>query len=125
MSTIENAYAEEAQARWPEQFAESQNRVAKLSKAEMAAIMQQHENVTLALAELLRSGALATDAAVQDQVAKHYAWICNFWTPSREAYLGLGEMYVADERFKQNYDRHENGLAEFLCEAIRVGSIPN
>ena len=31
---------------------------------------------------------------------------------------GLGQMYVADERFRQNIDRHADGTAVFVSEAI-------
>ena len=33
---------------------------------------------------------------------------------------GLGQMYVADERFKNNIDRYAEGTAEFISEAIRI-----
>lgn len=39
-------------------------------------------------------------------------------TYSVEAHVGLGEMYVADERFTQYYDQHKEGAAKFLCDAI-------
>ncbi|MFM6979951.1 MAG: TipAS antibiotic-recognition domain-containing protein [Micrococcales bacterium] len=123
METLTNPFAEEAEVRWPEQYAESQRRVAKLSKAEMAEIMQQHSDAALALAELFKADAKPTDAAVQAQIAKHYQWICNFWTPSREAYINLGKMYVADERFATNYNKYADGLAHFVCEAIEVSGL--
>ena len=31
---------------------------------------------------------------------------------------GLGKMYIADERFKKNIDKHGEGTAEFASEAI-------
>jgi hypothetical protein len=34
--------------------------------------------------------------------------------------MGLGQMYVADERFKNNIDKHASGTAAFICEAIEV-----
>jgi len=123
MELLQNPYAEEAEARWPEQYAESQSRVSKLSKAEQAAVMQQHTDAAEALAELFQAGAKPTDEKVQAQIAKHYAWICNFWTPSREAYVNLGKMYVADERFAKNYNRYADGLAQFVCEAIEVSGL--
>ena len=116
-------YAEEAQQRWPDQYAESQKRVAKLSKQQQLAVMQQHTDVAVALAELFKSGAKPSEQAVQQQVAKHYDWICNFWTPSREAYVNLGRMYVADERFAKNYNKYADGLAQFVCEAIEVSGL--
>ena len=34
--------------------------------------------------------------------------------------MGLGEMYVADERFKAYYDKIAPGCAEFLRDAINI-----
>jgi hypothetical protein len=34
--------------------------------------------------------------------------------------MGLGQMYIADERFKNNIDKHASGTAAFICEAIEV-----
>lgn len=31
---------------------------------------------------------------------------------------GLGQMYVADDRFRNNIDRHGEGTAAFICGAI-------
>ena len=120
---MNNPHASEAESRWPEHFAESQKRVAKLSQAELAEVMKHAEDTTNALAELFKAGVSTRDQAVQDQIAKHYEWICNFWTPSREAYVNLGRMYVADERFAQNYKKYADGLAHFMCEAIEVSGL--
>ena len=42
----------------------------------------------------------------------------NFGTYSLEAFKGLGEMYVQDERFTANIDRYGKGLAKFMNEAM-------
>ena len=43
----------------------------------------------------------------------------NHYTCTKEILAGLGEMYVADERFKKNIDRHSDGTALFMSEAIK------
>jgi len=43
----------------------------------------------------------------------------NYYTCTDEILAGLGEMYVADERFKENIDKHGVGTAAFIREAIR------
>jgi len=37
-----------------------------------------------------------------------------------EAFAGLGQMYVDDERFTKNIDQFGEGLAVFMCEAMGV-----
>ena len=44
----------------------------------------------------------------------------NYYFCTNEILAGLGQMYVADERFKNNIDKHADGTAAFICEAITV-----
>ena len=65
------------------------------------------------------SGASADSAEVQALVAKLQAHItANYYTCTDEILAGLGKMYVCDERFKKNIDKHSDGTAEFVSEAI-------
>ncbi|MCL2004215.1 MAG: MerR family transcriptional regulator [Oscillospiraceae bacterium] len=51
----------------------------------------------------------------------HRQWLCVFYPKySKEYHKGLGEMYVADERFRANYDKIAPGCAEFLRDAIHL-----
>jgi DNA-binding transcriptional MerR regulator len=71
-----------------------------------------------ALVVLIDAGKAPDDPDVQDVVAGHYQWICQFWTPNEESYIGLGELYVQDPRFRANYDRTDPRLAEFMRDAM-------
>ena len=42
----------------------------------------------------------------------------NYYNCTKEILFGLGQMYVADERFKNNIDKHADGTAAYVCEAI-------
>lgn len=44
----------------------------------------------------------------------------NYYLCTNQILAGLGQMYVADERFKSNIDKHADGTAEFICEAIEI-----
>ena len=46
----------------------------------------------------------------------------NYYTCTNEILAGLGQMYVADERFKDNIDKHGDGTAEFVAKAIEIYS---
>jgi DNA-binding transcriptional MerR regulator len=75
------------------------------------------EIVTLLL-EAMDGGDVTSNLAIQT-VEKHKEWLMIYWPSySKEAHAGLGDMYVADDRFKDYYDRHRVGAAEFLCAAI-------
>jgi DNA-binding transcriptional MerR regulator len=51
----------------------------------------------------------------------HRQWLCIFYPKySKEYHKGLGEMYVADDRFRANYDKLAPGCTEFLRDAINI-----
>jgi DNA-binding transcriptional MerR regulator len=51
----------------------------------------------------------------------HRQWLTIFYPKySREYHRGLGEMYVADERFGANYEKLGAGCAAFLRDAINI-----
>lgn len=60
------------------------------------------------------------EKCVQDKVRALQSFITeNFYTCTDEILMGLGEMYVSDERFKQNIDSAGGeGTAEFVKQAI-------
>lgn len=60
------------------------------------------------------------EKCVQDKVHALQSFITeNFYTCTDEILMGLGEMYVSDERFKQNIDSAGGeGTAEFVKQAI-------
>ena len=69
-----------------------------------------------------KANGMSTDSAeVQALVAKLQAHItANYYTCTDEILTGLGQIYVADERFKKNIDKYGEGTAEFASEGIRI-----
>ena len=67
------------------------------------------------------SGMSADSADVQALVAKLQMHITtHYYTCTDEILAGLGKMYACDERFKKNIDKHGEGTAEFVSEAIAI-----
>ncbi len=62
------------------------------------------------------------DQEVQDKISALQELITkNYYTCSTEILKGLGQMYVADERFRNNIDQAGGqGTAEFVKQAIQV-----
>ena len=113
---LKNEYAEEVRQRWgsTDAYKESQQRNTDFSKA--AALL---DGVFEEFAELDRSGISPDDEAAKIQVEKLQRCITeNFYTCTNEILAGLGQMYVVDERFKNNIDKHGEGTAEFVSQCI-------
>lgn len=79
---------------------------------------QQWADQLTALVELIDAGHDPADAEVQAVVDGHYRWLSGMWTPDRESYTGLGDVYADDPRFRENFDRTDPRLAEFLRTAM-------
>jgi len=84
----------------------------------------ESERLHTALEEALKS-ALETGDPASEQAQKacdlHRQWLCVFYPGyDKEYHIGMGEMYVADERFKAHYDKIAPGCAEFLRDAINI-----
>lgn len=74
------------------------------------------EKLKEAMEESNPAGEKAQEACELHKKWLSYSW--NFYT--KEAHRSLGEMYVADERFKKYYDDNKVGMAEFLREALNI-----
>ncbi len=115
-------YEDEVRERWghTEAYAESQRKVAAMTKEDMQRLQADEESVCQDLAELLRTGVPADDPRTQEVVDRHYRWFTAFWTPDAQTYQCIGNMYVDDARFTARYDRYEPGLAVYLRDAMAV-----
>ena len=114
---LKNKYAEEVKQRWGDTAAyrESEERGTNFVKAAtlLDAVMES-------FAELDRSGAAPDSEPAKIMVEKLQQCITNnFYTCTDEILAGLGEMYVADERFRKNIDKHGEGTAEYISKCIK------
>lgn len=121
MEAMQEQYADEAKEKWggTEAYAESINKTAKYSKEDWAKISAEADEIFRCFAKNMEKSPDAPEiqklvADWQTHITKHY------YTCTKEILAGLGQMYVGDERFTQNIDRHGKGLAEFMSRAIAV-----
>ena len=72
-------------------------------------------------AACVKNGEAADSEAAQDAVKKLQAYITNnFYTCTSQILAGLGQMYVQDERFRENIDKYGDGTAAFASKAIEI-----
>ena len=119
IDSLRNQYAEEAKARWgeTEAYRESAWRTAKYSAEDFARIQEQSNDLFREFAALV--GASPSDERVQALVKRWQTLISeSYYFCSDEILEGLGQMYVADERFTKNLDQFGAGTAQFMSDAI-------
>ena len=72
-------------------------------------------------AECMNNGNTADSDEAQTLVKELQNYITeNYYTCTNQILAGLGQMYIADERFKTNIDKNGNGTAEFVSIAIGI-----
>lgn len=120
-------YKDEVIERWgKDAYTKSDAWFRSLTDAEKRGFQQEHEDIARDFGEALKAGTAADDDSVQAIVQRQYDWLSigsKAWmgtAPSKQYFLGLAEMYVADPRFAKNYDKYAEGGAEFVREAMKV-----
>lgn len=87
---------------------------------------EDQEVLNMQINEALKSAVEIGDPSseiAQKACDLHRQWLCRFWkagTYSKEAHKGLGQMYMADERYKAYYDNIADGAAKMLSEALEI-----
>ena len=114
-------YDDEARERWghTDAWEQSKQRAASYTKDEWTRIKAETDDLNRRFAALMRAGTPATSdeaiglAEVHRQLIARWYYDC-----SVDMHRGIGEMYVADERFPNNIDTTAPGLAAYMSEAF-------
>lgn len=110
-----NPYEEEVRRRWGDQAADY---IVGLSSDERADIAQGIEMMFQELAAL-RNEDVSSQAVIEAMDRMYHFLNDNFgYSYSYDAFAGLGQMYVLDDRFTKNIDAYGAGLSAFLSEAM-------
>ena len=114
-------YEAEVCERWGETEAYREHKKKNYSKEKQAEINEGLMSVFAEFAECNISGKAADSEEAQKLVSKLQGYITdNYYTCTDEILAGLGQMYVCDERFRNNINKYGNGTAEFAAEAIAI-----
>ena len=116
-----NPYEAEARERWGDAVVDESNaRLRNLSPDQAKQAQEGFWRIGAAVRELRESGASVDDPRVQEAIGELHQWLTLFWTPNRESFSGLADMYVNDERFRRNIGRGDDAFVEFLRDAMKV-----
>lgn len=110
-----NPYEQEAREKWGDQAVDEANEKAK----NMTSFDQEKFNeIYRNLASLRHLSPHSKEA--QDGIHEWFDFLNKFGNYSLEAFKGLGQMYIDDERFTKNIDQFGEGLALFMRDAMTV-----
>ncbi|MBQ0862230.1 MerR family transcriptional regulator [Streptomyces smyrnaeus] len=108
----------EVRERWPRAWEQSRQAVEKMTAEDAEQWQREVTAQMIRMAEFMAAGTPVSDAAVQAEVDAQYQFVCRYWTPSAAAYKGMGRHFVDDPRFRANFDKIADGLADYQREAM-------
>ena len=113
-------YKAEAKAKWGDTKEYQEYEQKQKSGHDFSETTSQLMNLFIEIGALRQSP--PTDKAVQKKIDALRNFITsNYYTCNTEIFRGLGQMYVNDERFKNNIDKvGGEGTAEFVKQAIEI-----
>ena len=117
----EKRYGAEIRAKYGEEAVNRSNaKVRGMSREQYA----EAEKLSLELNKTLKAAYEQGDPSgelAQKACELHKRWLSYFWDHySKEAHIGLAQMYVDDPRFTAYYDKIAPGCAPFFRDAITV-----
>ena len=98
--------------------AESKQRMSGWSKEDGVLIQKELAEIDARLVELIDAGVEPEDSRTQDVIADHFRWVSQFWSPTAEAYVALGDMYNESPDFLQRFNGIHPKLATFQRDAM-------
>ena len=115
------SYSTEVQEKWGNTAAykEYSEKTNNYSEDKRNSLTDEMNNIMAEFAVCLKNGNSPDSDKAQELVKLLQKYITdNYYNCTNAILAGLGQMYVQDERFKNNIDKHADGTAEFICNAI-------
>ena len=115
----ESKYGAEIRAKYGDEAVEKSNaKVKGMTEAQYKEVEKLSEELNSALKQAFEQGDPTSELA-QKVCKLHKDWLCYFWDDySKEAHIGIAEMYVNDLRFTAYYDKIASGCTVFLRDAL-------
>ena len=116
-------HEQEVKGKWgkTDAYREHKEKTKNYSKQKWNDLARRMDHIMAEFAVCMKNGEEPGSHKAQKLVEKLQNHITeNYYYCTNEILAGLGQMYVTDERFKVNIDKHAEGTAEFILEAIKV-----
>lgn len=120
INLLEDKFEAEAREKYgtTNEYKASKNKTNNYSKEDWKKIMLESEEIFKAFYNNI--GENITSDVVQELVVKWKNHITKYYYDcSLEILSGLGTMYITDERFRNNIDKHGIGTAQLMSKAIK------
>lgn len=117
----EKTYGKEAREKYgEEQVDEAQKKVLNMTEQDYERFQNLEQEILRQLEEAVENGEQPESEVGKRIVTLHKEWLGFTWKEyTAQAHKGVAQIYLADERFLNYYNRNVNGCAEFLVAAVQ------
>ena len=98
---------------------ESNKKTKNWSDKEKNAFIVDMEKIMDELIAALEKKSSPSSSEVQALMRRHYTWLELTWTPTKDSYIGLADLYQTPD-FRVFYDRRHPELLAFMIQAMQV-----
>ncbi len=99
---------------------QSWKRVENWQKEDWEKFHKSGDELNQSLAVAVEKNLAPESAEVQKLIRRHYEMVNYFWTPNKETYIGLGNLYREHPDFQKYYAKFHPQLVEFLIKAMKI-----
>jgi len=119
---------EEVKSRWgnTDAYKQSAKKTANYTKEDFAQMNLESDFIVQTFKNLMEKETSPESKEAKEAAEAHRQHITKwFYNCTYEIHSNLALMYVMDERFKENYEKRAQGLAQFIHDAIIANSVDN
>jgi len=117
-------YVQELKDRYGQQVEtyidQSMENVKNMKRQDFDSFKQEFHDIQSELFRQFTSQAATDSTAVQAIIRQHFAMITRFYQPTREVYIGLGQLYIDHPDFRKLFDVYDPGLVDYVAAAMKV-----
>jgi membrane-associated HD superfamily phosphohydrolase len=107
-------------------YKQSQQKTKNYTKEDWANMALEADFIVQKFKNLMEKGIDPESSEAKEAAEAHRQHITKwFYNCDYEIHSGLALMYISDERFKENYEKHAQGLAQYIHDAITANSLDN
>lgn len=104
------------------QIDDSWKNIKNWKKSDWEKFQVDGDEINKALVAAIKTQLLPSSTEVQKLIRRHHSWVKHFWTPTKETYVGLSQMYLDHPDFRNFYTTYHPKLLEYLVEAMKIFS---
>jgi len=97
---------------------ESKENLKNWSKADFEKSKTDFTKICEEFVSAIDQGLAVDSSVVQAATQKHFEWLKQFWTPTKESYAAHAQ-FIVESELRKAYEEHHPELPEFIAQAIQ------